>query len=259
MATYELTYFDLSMKLNIRKFVIFFHFWMKIKSMKLKEKAIVKSSHPFSGPGTHGFRCADHARIVLPARRVKSPCALVRSAESNALRIAARINPDNRENPDREDRNKTKADTWSFSLMALFFGVIRHDTRAFMGSNLSSFDPNHYCESADSKEYPGSGYESVAGGHVIEMRAVFTRRGRASSRRIEFGLRFAYDVMEKKGGENKMIYLIKKIVISVMLLEVIINLITKILIIVYIIQSILIYIALFVLIYCIIKSFVSKL
>lgn len=203
MNVYTSGFFDFFMKLRLRKFVIFFCFWMKIKSINLKEKVIVKSSHPFSGSGTHGFRCADHARIVPPTRRVKSPCALVRGAESNALRIAACINLDNRENPDREDRNKTKADTWSFSLIALLFSGIRRDTGAHTGFSISAPNPGHDFESAGSKEDPGLGCESLAGGHVIEMRAAFTRCGTASFHWIEFGLRFAYDVMEKKGGKIK--------------------------------------------------------
>ena len=195
------SFFDFFMKLKLRKFVIFFCFWMKIKSMKLKEKVIDKSSHPFSGPGTHGFRCADHARIVPPRRRVKSPCALVRGAESNALRIVACINLDNRENPDREDRNKAKADTRSFSLIALLFVGIRRDTMARTVFSISGSDPDRDFESADSKGDPGSGCEPVARSHVIDIRAAFTRCGTASFHWIEFSLQSTYKIMGKKGGK----------------------------------------------------------
>ena len=260
MAFRKTTFFDLFMKLRLHRLVIFFRFWMRKKSTNLKKKVTFRKSHLFRCRGTHGFRCADHARVVPSARRAKPPHALVRGAGSSALRMAARRTPGNRNGLNSEDRSETRADIRDFPLITLRFNGIRHSTGACTNSGISGPDPDHDFDPANIQRDRREGREPVAGSHVTDIRAAYTRRGRTRFRRIELGLRFACKIIERKGGGKKMIDFIKNVIIASVLLELIIYIIyiVRILILMCIVLIIMVCIVLLVLIYFIIKLFVTE-
>ena len=143
--------------------------------------------------------------------------------------MAARRTPGNRNDLNSEDRSETRADIRNFPLKTLRFNGIRHGTGACTDSKISGPNPDHDFKPTNIQRDRREGREPVAGSHMIDIRAAYTRRGRTGFHGVEFGLHSTYKIIEKKGGDimerkvkriiinfitRLIIYLIKKLVID---------------------------------------------